>query len=917
MITIFKNLKISNLVLIGLFGIGLFFLSETSKTYAACGWACHGTERYVCSRQPYWNGIDPEWSDCGWICPGGYVWECDAGACGVCPDDGNPVYDLTDTFCGYCEQGCNDNTGECIPNSCSCGGGGEDDTLIVELTATPSTVPVGSDTTLSASVSGTATGTINYSFWWNCPDPDNSNSVSETSTACGTLLTPSSGTCLGNANGYKCNGVNTNPQSIAHAYSSNDTFTAKVIVERGSATPVQSTAIVTVTFIPISYTLTTSINSGLGTITGPGINCPGDCAETYFPSAAATGGTITTSGGYTIHTFNSSGTFTANIALNAEVLVVAGGGGGGKGASSEDCNDHGVCTSGGGGGAGGLVYVPSVAVSAGSFFPVAVGAGGPPASLFGGNGNPSSFISFSANGGGGGGFGSQTNSNRCGRDGGSAGGDGGVYGSGPCSFGFATPAGQGNVGGNSTSISEAGGGGGGAGAKGGDATATIGPVYGRGQGGIGQAYSISGSSITYATGGSSLSTLAVRGVYNLGNGGGGGPGGYSSRKQGARGGTGVVIIRYQTPPSPSILIDLIATPASGFTFNNWVSGAGTVCGGQGSTCSALIDGNKTAGVNFNAVPPPEADIKCDNGDGPCNISWDGTSKIEWCGSDAHVCANSGSCSVTRNGVAWASGTSGVQSTGVQASATYIYALTCSGNGLSSDSVEVVVNNPPLPTVSNVTVTEPNYCQSGPGGVVSWTYSDSNSPFSPQNGYRVQVIHFTTSTVVYDSCPSGVGCGGGSSTNNTITTGLLGFNEMYYSRVMAWNSFGLASSWTNMSLCTGPGCIAGGVRWRTPLHAYPAPDFTFIPPNPAVGSAVTFTDATVFDPSSGGKNWSWSFGGGSPGSATGQGPHGNTYSTSGSYAATLTVSDNAGGSCSKIRTINVQNAIPRWREILPR
>ena len=43
---------------------------------------------------------------------------------------------------------------------------------------------------------------------------------------------------------------------------------------------------------------------------------------------APTGGTITTSGGYTIHTFNSSGTFTVFSPItNVEYLVIAGGAG--------------------------------------------------------------------------------------------------------------------------------------------------------------------------------------------------------------------------------------------------------------------------------------------------------------------------------------------------------------------------------------------------------------------------------------------------------------------------------------------------------------------------------------------------------------------------------------------------------------
>ncbi|PIR04919.1 MAG: hypothetical protein COV57_01980, partial [Candidatus Liptonbacteria bacterium CG11_big_fil_rev_8_21_14_0_20_35_14] len=42
--------------------------------------------------------------------------------------------------------------------------------------------------------------------------------------------------------------------------------------------------------------------------------------EPVSSSFSATGGTITTSGAYTIHTFNSSGTFTPNGSGNVEVL---------------------------------------------------------------------------------------------------------------------------------------------------------------------------------------------------------------------------------------------------------------------------------------------------------------------------------------------------------------------------------------------------------------------------------------------------------------------------------------------------------------------------------------------------------------------------------------------------------------------
>ena len=63
----------------------------------------------------------------------------------------------------------------------------------------------------------------------------------------------------------------------------------------------------------------------------------------------ATGGTITTSGLYTIHTFTTSGTFTPNQSGTVDYLVVAGGGGAGSTTTSPVTGT--TNTGGGGGGA--------------------------------------------------------------------------------------------------------------------------------------------------------------------------------------------------------------------------------------------------------------------------------------------------------------------------------------------------------------------------------------------------------------------------------------------------------------------------------------------------------------------------------------------------------------------------------------
>ena len=140
-----------------------------------------------------------------------------------------------------------------------------------------------------------------------------------------------------------------------------------------------------------------SYNGGSGFWTG-GAGGSGTVIMSYATGTlTATGGTVTTSGGNTIHTYTVTGsnTFVVTSGGSLNTLIVAGGGSGGSG-------------QGGGGGGGGLLYRESVYVPSG-IFTVIVGAGGPaPATASAGvsptgfGGGNSSFFQFSTNGGGGG-----------------------------------------------------------------------------------------------------------------------------------------------------------------------------------------------------------------------------------------------------------------------------------------------------------------------------------------------------------------------------------------------------------------------------------------------------------------------------------------------------------------------------------
>ena len=302
----------------------------------------------------------------------------------------------------------------------------------------------------------------------------------------------------------------------------------------------------------------------------------------------ATGGTVTTSGDFKIHTFTGDGCFVVSCAGNpagsntVDYLVVAGGGGGGA-------------EEGGGGGAGG--YRESSGAASGSYtrsplgacvaalpvsattYPVTVGGGGVGQTTTPGtatNGSNSIFSTITSAGGGRGG-------GQCGptQDGGPGGSGGGGHGDGsgsPKAGGTGntppvSPA-QGNNGGTAAgrtgTSNEGAGGGGGATAAGGNGSDSPNPGGTGGNGGAGATSSISGSPVARAGGGGGAAatpsgvigtggtggggngtksnpSTADAGTANTGGGGGGGGGngGAGPASKGGAGGKGIVIIRYK------------------------------------------------------------------------------------------------------------------------------------------------------------------------------------------------------------------------------------------------------------------------------------------------------------------------------------------------------------------------------------
>ncbi len=356
-----------------------------------------------------------------------------------------------------------------------------------------------------------------------------------------------------------------------------------IIVQNGSDKIGGDTTNVTLSTEGIAVTLVFVDSTQGWLVTDSGLQSEAPGAQ-YI---TATGGTITTSGDFKIHTFTGPGTFAVCAAGNSggsnkvSYMTVAGGGGGGF--------------YGGGGGAGGFregkapfcaPYTASpIACTSGAnaglpvsiqSYPITVGGGGA-----GGSGSPnpgtkgsdSIFSTITSTGGGFGAAGPSSNANGGPGGSGGAAAPGSPSGSGTIGNGNTPPVTppQGNNGGTShhePGVYQLGGGGGGAGAVG-NSVSPAGPgATAAATGGAGVTTCITASPVTRAGGGGGGSDNGPRpggaggsggggaggqdpgpsptgtaGTTNTG--GGGGAGGGSGSACGAAGGSGIVVIRYK------------------------------------------------------------------------------------------------------------------------------------------------------------------------------------------------------------------------------------------------------------------------------------------------------------------------------------------------------------------------------------
>ena len=231
-----------------------------------------------------------------------------------------------------------------------------------------------------------------------------------------------------------------------------------------------------------------------------------------------------------------------------------------------------------------------------------------------------------------------------------------------------------------------------------------------------------------------------------------------------------------------------------------------------------------------------------------------------------------------------------------------------------------------PSAINLSVTQGNYCFSPqPPIYLSWEYSDPDDVppgTDPQSAYQVQVDDNS------DFSSPEIDSGKVSSSSNSYAPIGLSYNTTSYWRVMVWDSNDTPSDdWIVYQDDVPP-----PESFTTPLHAYPWPDFTHSPQNPAAGEVVQFTDtSTCWDATQSSyscKNnvnnpYQWDFEDDGTIDCDSnidpncRGDVTHIYDVAGNYTVKLSVTDDIGTCTGAGDTpVGVTLPLPKWREIPP-
>jgi len=306
------------------------------------------------------------------------------------------------------------------------------------------------------------------------------------------------------------------------------------------------------------------------------------------------------------------------------------------------------------------------------------------------------------------------------------------------------------------------------------------------------------------------------------------------------------------------------------------------------TCTGA-GGSAFDSVVVNITGGPSVDIKADGLNGPIEIDYNTSTDLSWT-SNLDSCEASGDWSGSKN-------TSGNWITGNLISDS-VFTLTCAAGGDSAfDTVIVNIAN----TVPSASCDDEEiwvYCTDSRNPWLSWSYSDDDG--DAYESYQVQVAN--NSGFISPELDTGVI--NISSTTYHPTGENFNFNTLYYWRVKVKDDRDAWSNWCS------PVC-----SFTTPTHAYPDPDFTWVPQSVSANEPIQFTDQTDFH--NGNHSWKWTFE--DPGMVVSdlfdQNPIAS-FSNTGSWDVTLDATDDI-GNCDITKTINVNIPLPEWREVKPK
>lgn len=214
-----------------------------------------------------------------------------------------------------------------------------------------------------------------------------------------------------------------------------------------------------------------------------------------------------------------------------------------------------------------------------------------------------------------------------------------------------------------------------------------------------------------------------------------------------------------------------------------------------------------------------------------------------------------------------------------------------------------------PTATSLSVSAPSsgsYC-SGPSHHFSWVYLDADDDDESQFRFQVDDSSTFNSPEVDRTQSSGWSSG---STNNQVvsvstspSSGEIEYHETYYWRVRVWDDRGGDSGWIE------------GSSFFTAQHPYPDVDFTWNPDEPSAEEAVQFNNNSNAYGGSSISSFSWSFEDASPSSSSSENPM-VQFNSHGLKNVNLQVTDSDGYSCDVTRVIDVQFALPDWKEVFP-